>query len=603
MDRLRAGYPSELPYLRLMARHWMAVSLLVLLPLWCIGVLDRGAWTPDEPREAEIAWRMATQDDRSLPTLAGTVFAEKPPLLYWVAAGASAVFGSSVQASRAPNVLFAMIATIAVGALAAAMAGRAAALLASVMFGTTLLVMRVSIWLATDACLLAGCAIALLGAYRGYLARPGRNKLAWYTLMHAGALIAFFSKNVSGWMVPALALACLIGWERNWRELRRPELYAGFVLQLVPIAMWIAQVHARPDGSRVLEVLFVENTLGRFTSLGAAAGTNYTLGHRNWPGRYLVQLPFALLPWTFCIVGAMSALWQSMRRTPALAVASRFAVSASLPFLLLLSCAATARDIYAAPAMIGLSTLVARWLTHEVTLMGTMDRFALTATRVTVAVMTTALFVALVLLGLAGEPWMFVTACIVLAIGFPTIATAKRLQTAHLSAESVLVLGAGLAVQISVTAVAVFPVIDRWQDLPALTREVLNDTREATLAALSPDETTIAMFDREQGRPVQRLDAAPGQAVAAARAWLCASTDDARVLLVALPGHARGPLNELFQRAAFPRQIVKQKPLTAGIAGDIESARVGHIVREYALPHGRRYAVLAPVAGCAKPIP
>ena len=46
---------------------------------------------------------------------------------------------------------------------------------------------RVSIWLAPDAALLAGCALALLGVWRGYRAPPGRAKALGYALMHLGA--------------------------------------------------------------------------------------------------------------------------------------------------------------------------------------------------------------------------------------------------------------------------------------------------------------------------------------------------------------------------------------------------------------------------------
>ena len=35
----------------------MGPVLLALAPLWGVGALMRGLWTPDEPREADIDWR------------------------------------------------------------------------------------------------------------------------------------------------------------------------------------------------------------------------------------------------------------------------------------------------------------------------------------------------------------------------------------------------------------------------------------------------------------------------------------------------------------------------------------------------------------------
>src|SRR5262249_8357427 len=160
-----------------------------------------------------------------------TPFLEKPPLTYWAAATSNALFGESIRASRVPNILYTAITALAIGALAYAMAGAEAALLASLIAGSTLIMLRVSVWLAPDACLLAGCSVALLGAYLGYVAKPGIAKLGAYTLMHAASATAFMAKSAPGWIVPALALLTLIAWGRRWSELRRPELYAGLLLQ------------------------------------------------------------------------------------------------------------------------------------------------------------------------------------------------------------------------------------------------------------------------------------------------------------------------------------------------------------------------------------
>src|SRR5580704_11781669 len=121
-------------------------------------MFGRGLWTPDEPREADIAWRMSQQRDHTLPQLAGTPFLEKPPLSYWMSGAAISLFGDSAAGARAPNLLYAVM-----GALALAMqTDGASALLAALVAASALTAFRVSIWLAPDACLLAGSALALL---------------------------------------------------------------------------------------------------------------------------------------------------------------------------------------------------------------------------------------------------------------------------------------------------------------------------------------------------------------------------------------------------------------------------------------------------------
>src|SRR5579862_6710414 len=112
---------SSVPHVACRIRSWRVAIVLALAPLWIVGILDRGLWTPDEPREADIAWRMSQQSDRSLPQLAGSPFLEKPPLSYWMAAAGIALFGDSPAGARAPLLLCALVGALTLAALARAM--------------------------------------------------------------------------------------------------------------------------------------------------------------------------------------------------------------------------------------------------------------------------------------------------------------------------------------------------------------------------------------------------------------------------------------------------------------------------------------------------
>ena len=67
-------------------RQWQVAALLVLLPLWALGLFTRVAWTPDEPRELSLCAAMQQQPTKAVPELAGVPFCEKPPLTYWLGA-------------------------------------------------------------------------------------------------------------------------------------------------------------------------------------------------------------------------------------------------------------------------------------------------------------------------------------------------------------------------------------------------------------------------------------------------------------------------------------------------------------------------------------
>jgi 4-amino-4-deoxy-L-arabinose transferase-like glycosyltransferase len=575
-------------------RGWIVVALVALAPLWLIGLFDRGLWTPDEPREADIAWNMAHQHERALPRLAGVPFLEKPPLSYWLSAGALHVFGESARAARAPNLLYAAVATVALGALAAAAAGAEAAVVAALLAGSALLGLRVAVWLAPDAGLLAGCACGLLGAYLGYISPPGRRKLAGYTLMHAGAALGFMAKSAPGWLVPALALGGLLVWERRWRELRRWELYAGLLLQALVIAPWVAAVVSTPEGASALRVLFWNNLVGRFTRVAAPTALDYTRGHANSPGKYLLELPVGLLPWTPLVVAALARAWYRVRAHDAAATAWRFSLTASLPFLALLSVAATARDIYAAPVILGLSVLVGLWWVQVRQDLSALDRGALVSVRMLVAVITVLLALALGVFAATAPTSLARGTLALLALAQMTLSLAVlgRAGRAQRAGHARRALGwtfIAYAASVCLACLGAFPVIDQWQNLGALAARIHADTASDTLAVLDADETTIAMLDDRLATRFVVLQADTVPAAQAVSSWFNAHGSRARVLVL-LPGHAAGEITPLIERV-----MTVSRP-DDGVAGILAIQNVARIVARYELPHGRRYALLAPAA-------
>ena len=572
------------------ARHAGLLLLLALTPLWLTGMFGRGLWTPDEPREADSAWRMSEQHDRTLPQLAGTPFLEKPPLSYWMAAAAIGAFGDSPAAARLPNLLYASITALALGALLLAMeTGTVAALIGALVGASALTAWRVSIWLAPDACLLAGNALALLGAWLGYCAPAGARKAAGYALMHLGAAIGFMAKSAPGWLVPALALLTLIVWERRWSELRRWELYAGVLLQALIIAPWLWAVAHSANGAEALRALFWHNVVGRFTRVAAPAALDYTSGHPNTPGKYLLELPLYLLPWTLLVAAALGRAWRRVRERDRRASAWRFALGASGPFLALLSIAATARDVYAAPALLGLALLTGLWLS-EVQSATTPLGWALGGTRVLVALANGALIVALLVLGLAGAAAM--PACLAAATAAAlgsvvALALARGAQRAGALPRSLAWTYTGYTAAVCVTALVVLPVIDRWQDLPSLARRIQADRGGAPLALLDPDETTIAMLDHGLGTHVIILRSnaeAPG---ARLLRYFRSAGMGARVLVL-LPGHASGALTRWLGHWR-DRGVTDD-----GVVASLTASKEALLLQRYELPEGRRYALLAP---------
>ncbi len=539
---------------------------------------------------------MNLQTDRTLPRLADTPFLEKPPLSYWMSAAALEVYGDSAASARLPNLLYAGIVALAIGALAFAMDGAAAAVIAALVASTAITAFRVIVWLAPDACLLAGCAIALLGAYLGYRNRPGREKLFGYTLMHLGAAVGFMAKSAPGWIVPALTLLSLIVWERRWRELLRWELYAGFLAQALIIGPWIYAVTLTEHGAEALQTLFWNNLVGRFAHVAGPAALDYTTGHSNTPGKYFLELPVYLLPWTLLAVASLRLAWDRIREPGDRGTPWRFAIAASLPFLVLLSVAATARDIYSAPALLAFGPLIALWISELVNRhrpATRLDRFAIRGTFVLVAIIAVAFAAALSVFAAASGGGATVTFAInavtVMTIAAIGLRFAARLRDSNDVLRSLAWIYTTYVAIVTLTGLAVFPTIDRWQDLPTLGRSIYDDARSHPLALLQPDETTIAMMDHRLRTPFATLDDRTLGPQRLVSDWFKAQGTSALVL-VKLPGRTPGEISKLLGR--FRRMPAPDD----GIAASLSKERVARVVRYYELAEGRRYALLAPPA-------
>jgi 4-amino-4-deoxy-L-arabinose transferase-like glycosyltransferase len=559
----------------------LGLIVLALLLSWCAGMFARGFWTPDEPREADIAWRMSWQGDKAVPLLAGEAFCEKPPLTYWLAAAPIKLFGAQAWSARLPNLLYAALTALAVGLLAMRSAGGFAGAVAAAVVSTFLLSYQVAIWLATDAPLLAAVSMALLGAYIGFYAETGAERLRGYLLMHTALGLGFLCKSAAAWMVPALAIGTLIVWERRWRELLRWELYAGLLVQAAMILTWVWFVYRGSDGPDHLKVFFWNNLVGRFAAVDAPPELQYAAAHRNTPGKYLIELPMYLFPWTLLVIAAGRRAWRQRRSGAFQDRTVRFALAASLPALLLLSLAATARNIYLAPALPGFALLVAWWARELLAGADRWDMRALRGTAILMGAGVAGFAAALLIAGFdVSKPLELVLYAGVSGIG---------LLVAALSAAQAWVAARGRvrralwALLLAYCALLVGPAsqlytrVDRWQDLAKISRAVQADTAQRPLVLLAPDETTRAIIDMYARTSAARVDG-PIDA-----AWI----DRVRSITRSAP--------DSFFLALLPSQSPqlpwRAKPKAAVAPPWFEAANLQWI-ESYALPNGRRYALL-----------
>ncbi|HEV7357668.1 MAG TPA: glycosyltransferase family 39 protein [Steroidobacteraceae bacterium] len=559
---------------------WIASALLLT---WCVGMFGRGYWTPDEPREADISWRMSWQADRAVPLLAGEPFCEKPPLTYWLAALPIRALGDQAWVARLPNLLYALVTALSVGLLASRSAGRYAGLVAAAAVSTFLLSYQVAIWLATDAPLLAAVSVALLGTYVGFYATGSKERLRGYLLMHAALGFGFLSKSAVAWMVPAMAIVTLSILEKRWRELIRWELYAGLLLQAALILTWVWFVYRGDAGAEHLKVFFWNNLVGRFSAVDAPPELQYAAAHRNFPGKYLIELPLYLFPWTLLVIAAARRAWRQRQTSLHDNRAVRFALAASLPPLLLLSLAATARNVYFAPALPGIALLLAWWAREILPGPDLWDQRALRATAVLLLLGVGVFSAAVAIIG--ADDWSSLSPhSLYLAISCAGLLAAAVMAARAWTAASDQTVLSQWALLLAYCALLIGPAsqvyrgVNAWQDLAKVGRAVERDTAGRPLILLAPDETTRAVIDMYARDSVARiLGPLDASAMDRMRAATAAAPDS--FFLVQLP-----------TRSAL-RLPWHAQPPAAQIPEWMQAADL-MLVEKYVVPNGRSYALL-----------
>jgi 4-amino-4-deoxy-L-arabinose transferase-like glycosyltransferase len=574
----------------------VALLAVALVAIWCVGLFARSYWTPDEPREADIAWRMSWQAQKAVPLLAGEAFCEKPPLTYWLAAVPIRLFGTDAWAARLPNLLYALITALGAGLLALRSAGRVAGCVGAAAISTFLLSYQVAIWLATDAPLLAAVSIALLGAYHGFYAADTRARLRGYLLMHAALGLGFLCKSAVAWMVPAMAIVTLAIWEKRWRELIRWELYVGLVLQAAMIFTWIWFVYVGSDGPAHLRVFFWNNLLGRFARIDAPDELQYAAAHRNSPGKYLMELPLYLFPWTLLVIAAARRAWRRPREPGGGDNrAVRFALAASLPPLVILSVAATARNIYFAPALPGVALLLAWWARETLARPDRWDRRAMRATSVLLLLCVAVTAAALAIIG--ADAWATIHSrasfILISAVGLAAAAVLALLAWPAARDRAPRALGLLMVAYCALLigpASQVYSVVDVWQNLPSIARAMGDRAQGKPLILFAPDETTRAMIDM-YARTGVALIPGPIDALAVGRLKSAALAAPQSLIVVQLPGQANA-LRERLARFLGWRRNTRQHADQAHLEPDWLNAAGLRIAQSYALPNGRRYALL-----------
>ena len=248
--------------------RWPTWRLALVLAAW----LAATAWLrplmlPDEGRYVGVAWQMLTSGDWLTPTLDGLPFFHKPPLFYWISAGAMALFGVGEFAARLPSLLAAWMTGVALFAFVRHWCGERFARLTLVALALQPFFFCGAQFANLDMLVAGFISVTVLALAHAQLrreqGRPYRRTLALAWLL---AGLGVLSKGLIGFVLPGLVVTIWLFCRGRWRAIFGLLWWPGMLVLLAVTTPWFwLEQREFPD---FLHYFFVVQHFKRFAGSG-----------------------------------------------------------------------------------------------------------------------------------------------------------------------------------------------------------------------------------------------------------------------------------------------------------------------------------------------
>ncbi len=256
---------------------------------------------PDEGRYAEIAREMAINRDYVTPRDDWVRYFEKPPLVYWMTAAAIRVFGPNEFAVRLQAALFSIGQVAATEAIAEAMFGAAAGMLAAMALGLSPLFFGFAGFATLDPALAFFMTAALGLIYLALTAADPRSGWSRCLLIIAAVMLAM-GTLAKGPVAIVLAGAITLGFmliERRAGEIVRFPWLAAVAVYGAIVIPWFALAASRNPG--FLRFFFFHEHVARY----------FESSEHGWGPYFLVAVAAAgTWPWLYFAAAGATDLWR-----------------------------------------------------------------------------------------------------------------------------------------------------------------------------------------------------------------------------------------------------------------------------------------------------
>jgi len=330
-----------------MRTRYLLLLLVMGGTVLLLNLGGRDLWEPDETRYAVIAKEMRESGNWILPHLNGQIYAEKPPLFFWLVNLSTSLFGNTEFANRLPSALAGLITVLVTFLLGERLFNANVGFLSGLVLANSFFFPQISRWMMLDSLFTLFSLLTVLFFYQGYKKDEGRRLHYLLAGMFMG--LGVLTKGPIAYL-PIPVFLILGFFEKDVKRFWNRDLLWGFLLSLAVALIWVIPACLTGGEDYARKILFGQ-------AVGRLAGNGKHI-HPEPFYFYLVRFPLDFLPWTAFLAAAFFLGFQE-RKEKRKECLLLFIWSVSV--FLFFTFSTGKKDNYILPLYPAASMLVGRW--------------------------------------------------------------------------------------------------------------------------------------------------------------------------------------------------------------------------------------------------
>jgi 4-amino-4-deoxy-L-arabinose transferase-like glycosyltransferase len=287
--------------------RWIDLSIFGLtLIVMVLGIGNYGLYEPHEGHFAMVGQEMLWRNDWITPYLNGSPYLNKPPLLYWLIATSTSIFGSTEFAARLPISLSGWLGIIIAWKWTRDLWGinssRITALMLSVTLGWFIFTHQILIDVLLGTLLLSNSYFIWKSLYQPH---------SWFNWSgtYISLALCVLTKGLIGGVFPLISCLGLVIIRQDWKIIRQIKLGKGLLLVLAIIVPWFIAIERANPG--FLHYFVVNEHLERL--LDRRFPPDYDVSKISAFG-YLTITACWCFPWILFLPSVINFTWTEWQR-------------------------------------------------------------------------------------------------------------------------------------------------------------------------------------------------------------------------------------------------------------------------------------------------